>query len=361
MRRDFTSAAVGHDANRAIGQIPQQSGDRFLHVKDDGEVIGRIDAIDEAVDRRLGAANLALKQGIERPLHVARGERTSIMKLHAVMQMKDVGERIGNLPALGQSGRDIQIVAAREQVVEDQIVDALRLRVDSHARIEIRRARFDQHHQRVGIGLAGAGEQRYRSEGGRSCEGCENEEARRISGSPAHLVEGVDGSPVAGGGDTTDRTRSTGLLHQTASGNSIGKIEINLLAKTAGLIGGVESAPPTVFRAAAAGASDRKVTWSFSGSIPRCFRNGLRCNRSAISSAVLEMTETEKPKSPRILSSILFDNAVGRNLSGFEDHVSALNIGFAPARIPALSNDRRSLSILIRLCPPTLIPRSIEM
>ncbi len=47
------------------------------------------------------------------------------MKLHAVMQVKDISQRIGNLPALGQSRRNIQVVAAREQVVENEIVDAL--------------------------------------------------------------------------------------------------------------------------------------------------------------------------------------------------------------------------------------------
>ena len=60
-------------------------------MKDDGEVIGRVDVIDEAIDRCFGAAHLALKERIEGPLHVARGERVSIMKLHAAMQVKDVG------------------------------------------------------------------------------------------------------------------------------------------------------------------------------------------------------------------------------------------------------------------------------
>ena len=56
------------------------------------------------------------------------------MELYAVMQVKDVGEGIGNFPAFGEAGGDIQVVAAGEQVVEDQIVDALGLRVDSDAR-----------------------------------------------------------------------------------------------------------------------------------------------------------------------------------------------------------------------------------
>ncbi len=41
------------------------------------------------------------------------------MELDAVMQMKDVGERIGNFPALGQARRNVEIVAPGEQVVKD--------------------------------------------------------------------------------------------------------------------------------------------------------------------------------------------------------------------------------------------------
>ena len=104
------------------------------------------------------------------------------MKLHAVMQMKNIGERIGNFPALGEPGRDIEIIAAREQIIEDQIVDALRLRIDSDSRVEIRGARFDHHHQRVGIGLVRAGEQEKASNR-QSCEPAATTRSR-ISGSP---------------------------------------------------------------------------------------------------------------------------------------------------------------------------------
>src|SRR3954466_5899449 len=45
------------------------------------------------------------------------------------------------------------------QRVEDQRINALRLRVDANSRIEIHRAALDDHDQRVGIGLARAGSQ----------------------------------------------------------------------------------------------------------------------------------------------------------------------------------------------------------
>ena len=76
------------------------------------------------------------------------------------MQMKNVGQRIGNLPALGQSGLNVEVLVARQQRVEEEFVDALRLPVDAHARIEIRGAALDDHDQRVGVGRLRAGEKR---------------------------------------------------------------------------------------------------------------------------------------------------------------------------------------------------------
>ena len=48
---EIFSAAVGHDANRAVGKIPQQGRQRFLQMEDYGVVIWRINV----VDRRIGA------------------------------------------------------------------------------------------------------------------------------------------------------------------------------------------------------------------------------------------------------------------------------------------------------------------
>ncbi len=91
---------------------------------------------------------------IEGPLHVARGERLAIVKAHAVVQMKDVGQRIGNFPALRQPGLQVEVIVAADQGIEEQLVDALRLRVDADARIEVDGTALDDHDQRVGVGLA---------------------------------------------------------------------------------------------------------------------------------------------------------------------------------------------------------------
>src|ERR1700757_4751000 len=120
MQRDLVAAAVGDDADRAVGEIPEQCCVRLFHVKDDRGVVGRFDMIDEFVDGRLGTADFSLQQRIEGPLHIAGCQRTAVVKLYATVQMKDVGQRIGDVPALGETGSDVQVISAREQIVEDQ-------------------------------------------------------------------------------------------------------------------------------------------------------------------------------------------------------------------------------------------------
>ena len=70
MRRHFFAAAVGNDADGAVGKVPQQGCGGFFHMKDDGVVIGRVDAIDETVHGGFGGADFTL-QRIERPFHIA--------------------------------------------------------------------------------------------------------------------------------------------------------------------------------------------------------------------------------------------------------------------------------------------------
>src|ERR1700681_4990606 len=139
MPRYFLATALRHDADRPVRQIPKQSRVPLLHVEDDRSIVRRIDPIYEAVDRCLGTANPALQQRVESPLHIARSQRTPVVKLNPTMEMKYIRPRIANLPALGQSRRDIQILSTRQQIIEDQIVNSFRLGVDSHPRIKIGR------------------------------------------------------------------------------------------------------------------------------------------------------------------------------------------------------------------------------
>ena len=73
----------------------------------------------------------------------------AIVEAHSLAQVKDVSERIGNLPALGQPRRQCEVILTADEPFEDQLADALALRVGANAGIEIERRAFDQHDDRA--------------------------------------------------------------------------------------------------------------------------------------------------------------------------------------------------------------------
>ena len=156
----FIAAAIGNDADRTVGKVPQQSGKRLFQMKYDRYIVWRVDVIHKVVSRRFGAANLALQQRIKSPLHIAGSQRPPVVKLHTRTQMKNIGTRIGYVPAHCQLRLYVQVLIARQQIIKQQTVDALRLRIQPNSRIQIRRAALDNHDQRVRIRLRGAANQK---------------------------------------------------------------------------------------------------------------------------------------------------------------------------------------------------------
>ena len=51
-------------------------------------------------------------------------------------------------------GLNVQMLIAGQQIVEEQFINPLGLRIEPHPWIEIGRAVLDDHHERVGSGLA---------------------------------------------------------------------------------------------------------------------------------------------------------------------------------------------------------------
>ena len=76
--------------------------------------------------------------------------------------MEDVRLRIGNFPPLGEPRLELEVLVAAHERVEQQLVDALGLRIDADARVKVRGAAFDEDDDRVGIGLS-AQDARHRS------------------------------------------------------------------------------------------------------------------------------------------------------------------------------------------------------
>ena len=72
MTAHFTQAAVGHDADGAVGKVPQERREGLLHMENDRVIVRRLEVIYKAVGGGLGGSNLVFEERIEGPLYIAR-------------------------------------------------------------------------------------------------------------------------------------------------------------------------------------------------------------------------------------------------------------------------------------------------
>src|SRR5580692_1922470 len=163
MPADLVSTAVGDDSDRAVRNVPQQS-ERLLQMKYHGERVGSIDVIHGPIRCCFRAANFSLQQGIEGPLYVPRSERAAIVKLHALMQVEYISQRIWDFPTLRQSRLHVKMLVAGAQVIEQQLINSLGIGFQTNPWIQIGGAALDNHHQCVWVWFTGTGEQRKKKE-----------------------------------------------------------------------------------------------------------------------------------------------------------------------------------------------------
>ena len=85
--------------------------------------------------------------------------------MHTRAQMKDVGQRIGNLPSLGQRRLQIEMFVAADKAIKKQLVDALGESVNANSWIEIQGTGFDDHRDRLRLGAGRRTGERCKSNG----------------------------------------------------------------------------------------------------------------------------------------------------------------------------------------------------
>ena len=112
-------------------------------MEDHGRRVGSVDLFDHAVGGAFGRGDGVRENRIEGELHVGGGERAAVVELHSGAEMKDVGERVGRFPALGEIATDVHLVVAFDQAAEKQAVDAFGEGVGADARVEIGGHGFD--------------------------------------------------------------------------------------------------------------------------------------------------------------------------------------------------------------------------
>jgi hypothetical protein len=75
------------------------------------------------------------------------------MKFHVLMQVENVSAGIRDFPSFRQSRPNIQVLVSGAEVIEEQLVNALGLRIQTNPRIEIGGAVLDDHNDCVGNGF----------------------------------------------------------------------------------------------------------------------------------------------------------------------------------------------------------------
>src|SRR5229473_5963554 len=94
-------------------------------------IVRRVNAGDQFEGAAPRGSDRAVAQGVERPLDVARGQVAAVVKTYSLAQMENPGQRIGLLPFLRYARLDIEMIVLGDQRIENQFIDALRLRVDA--------------------------------------------------------------------------------------------------------------------------------------------------------------------------------------------------------------------------------------
>src|SRR5947207_3222242 len=102
MLAEILAAAIGHNPNGAISQVPKQGRKRFFKTKNYRALIGSFNQLYILIGAGLRRNDCAIKHRIEGPLHVSRAHDLAVVKTHSRAEMKDVSQGIRNLPAFGE-------------------------------------------------------------------------------------------------------------------------------------------------------------------------------------------------------------------------------------------------------------------
>src|SRR5262249_47976385 len=111
-------AAERDNAERSFRQVVEQSSVGFGKVNHQCPVIGRVDALDQLVGGGFESNERSVAYAVERPLDVARSQRTAVVETNVAAQVEDVGAQIRSFPAFGDPGTDHEVLVTAHQRVE---------------------------------------------------------------------------------------------------------------------------------------------------------------------------------------------------------------------------------------------------
>src|SRR5437879_4078015 len=82
-------------------------------------------------------AKRAIDDRLQRKFHITRSQRRSVMKPDIVPQMKDVSQRVRNLPPFGHPRLQIEMLITPDQGIENEFADPFRLSVSAYPGIKV--------------------------------------------------------------------------------------------------------------------------------------------------------------------------------------------------------------------------------
>src|SRR6185437_5437650 len=151
MLREARTSILWDDADSLSCEVQRKRGVGRAKMKDDRVSIGRGDGVDECIRSALRRFDCSGNYGVEREFHVGGSERLAVGESHVAAKMEDVRLRVGHFPFFGEVGREVEMLVALKEAVENEEVEMLGKSVGANARVEIRRHGFEQEIQRVGI------------------------------------------------------------------------------------------------------------------------------------------------------------------------------------------------------------------
>src|SRR6185437_2658738 len=106
-------------------------------MEDDCPGIGCGDGINESVRTALGGFDCAGADGVEGEFHVGGGEWLAVREMYVVAEMENVSLRVGHFPFFGEVRREIEMIVALEEAVEEEEVEMCGEGVGADARVEV--------------------------------------------------------------------------------------------------------------------------------------------------------------------------------------------------------------------------------
>ncbi len=130
------SRALRHHAEQAVAQVEEQGSVRSVHPDRDRQPIPRLGPQYPCKRPRLACHQRAVNKGIDGVGYIVGGQRTTVLKAHAIAEVKHPGERVRLLPAGREPRLHLEVLVLLDQRVEEEAADALGHSIRAYAWVE---------------------------------------------------------------------------------------------------------------------------------------------------------------------------------------------------------------------------------